>query len=303
MVLADRNLKGAEEAAKEFNVSGQVAIAVQIDVADWESQKKGFEAGIQAFGRIDYVFPVAGITERPWIPFEPSSNGFVKPDLAVLDVNATGALYTCALAVQHFQTQKPNKYNFRGKGKSIHPGPFSSMPTIETAADLESCHSDYSSLRLWLLLHPQFTYLHSFQTVSLSLWPPYDLSIRSSYPDSSSAMVGFVRTYGRLSTQEQITINAVCPTIVKTGISVGEFYDKAEAKGLLVSVESLIEGLESLLGDCPTSGEAFEALPGKGGFRIKERTEYTNDGCRESVEMTEMRTYNAFKALREKARQ
>lgn len=83
----------------------------------------------------------------------------------------------------------------------------------------------------------------------------------------------------------------------------GEFYDKAEAKGLLVSVESLIEGIESLLGANAASGEAFEALPGSGGFRIKERAEFTNGGCKESVEMTEVRTYNAFKALREKARQ
>jgi hypothetical protein len=90
----------------------------------------------------------------------------------------------------------------------------------------------------------------------------------------------------------------VCPTIVKTGISVGEFYDKAEAKGLLVSVEHLLKGVESLLGGCQTSGEALEALPGSGGLRIKERAEYTNDACRESVEMTEERTYNAFKALR-----
>lgn len=118
VVLADRNFQGAEETAKEFNASGQVAVAVQIDVVDWESQKKGFETGIEAFGRIDYVFPVAGITERPWIPFEPSPEGFVKPNLDVIDVNATGALYTCALAVQHFQRQKPNKYGFRGKGES-----------------------------------------------------------------------------------------------------------------------------------------------------------------------------------------
>ncbi len=112
-------------------------------------------------------------------------------------------------------------------------------------------------------------------------------------------MVGFVRAYGSLSTEEQITVNAVCPTIVKSGISVGEFYDKAEAKGLLVSVDHLIDGITSLLGDCPTSGEALEALPGAGGLRIKERAEYTDAKCKESVEMAEVRTYNAFKVLRE----
>lgn len=110
--------------------------------------------------------------------------------------------------------------------------------------------------------------------------------------------MGFVRTLGRLLPEEKITLNAVCPTLVKTGISSGEFYDKADAKGLLITVDSLVKCFESLLGDCDTSGEAIEILPGNEGFVIKPGAEYTNEKCKESVEMTEERTYNAFKALK-----
>lgn len=126
VVIADRNLNGAEEAAQEFNKNGkQMAWAIQVDVADWESQKAAFEYAIKQLGRVDYVFPIAGVTERPWIPYQQSqSTGFVKPDLTVLDVNGTGALYTCALAVQHFKNFNPNKYGFRGKGTSAKQSSF-----------------------------------------------------------------------------------------------------------------------------------------------------------------------------------
>lgn len=114
-------------------------------------------------------------------------------------------------------------------------------------------------------------------------------------------MVGFVRTHGKLLPEEAITLNAICPTIVKTGISTGDFYDKADAKGLLITVESLVKAFENLLGDCETSGEAIEILPGDDGSKIKERSEYSNEKCKVSCEMVEERTYNAFKALELKA--
>jgi NAD(P)-dependent dehydrogenase (short-subunit alcohol dehydrogenase family) len=116
--IADRNIEAAEEAAKELNKDGQVAWAVRVDVADWDSQREGFEAAIKELGRIDYVFPVAGIPESSWLPNRPNATGFEKPNLSVMDVNGTGTLYTAALAIQHFRRQEPNKYGFRGKSKS-----------------------------------------------------------------------------------------------------------------------------------------------------------------------------------------
>ncbi|VUC30738.1 unnamed protein product [Clonostachys rosea] len=190
VVVSDRNLKGAEEVAQGLNKNGEVAWAAQVDVADWDSQKQAFETAVEKLGRVHYVFPVAGITERLWIPNEPSVDGFVKPDLSVFDINGTGALYTSALATQHFRAQQPNKYG--------------------------------------------------------------------------------------------------------TGISSNEFYDKIEAQGLLTPVDTLLGAFEELLGDCTTSGEAIEILPGGGGSKIKERPEYTSEECKISVELAHARSYKAF---------
>ncbi|PCD28660.1 hypothetical protein AU210_011218 [Fusarium oxysporum f. sp. radicis-cucumerinum] len=254
VVIADRNLEGAEEACQEFNKGAQVAWAVQADVGDWESQKQAFEVAVEKLGRVDYVFPIAGITERPWNAKQPSGSGFVKPNLFVLDVNATGALYTCSLAIQQFRTQEPGKYGFRGK-----------IVVVSSACGF------------------------------------YCIPSLPIYTAAKHAMVGFVRTHGKLLPEEAITLNAICPTIVKTGISTGDFYDKADAKGLLITVESLVKAFENLLGDCETSGEAIEILPGDDGSMIKERPEYSNEKCKVSCEMVEERTYNAFKALELKA--
>lgn len=68
-------------------------------------------------GRIDYVFPIAGLGERKWIPFAEESPGgeFEKPDLRTLEVDLTGVLYTVALAVQQFRRQEEDGSGWRGK--------------------------------------------------------------------------------------------------------------------------------------------------------------------------------------------
>ena len=116
IVIADRNLEAAEETAKELRRNGRDVRAVKIDVEDWDSQRQGFETAVKELGRIDYVFAVAGIFEQSWLPNRVNATTFEKPNLATLDVNGTGALYTTALAIQQFRRQQPSKYGFRGKG-------------------------------------------------------------------------------------------------------------------------------------------------------------------------------------------
>jgi hypothetical protein len=95
--------------------------------------------------------------------------------------------------------------------------------------------------------------------------------------------------------EEKITLNAICPNIVRTNISTGDYYDRAEKQGLLISTESLVEAFESLLGPNAASGEAIEILPGNDGFRTKEEPEYTNDKVKQSVEMTLHRSHRSHK--------
>ncbi|KAF2095751.1 glucose 1-dehydrogenase [Rhizodiscina lignyota] len=115
--VADRDLKGAQAVAEQLNngKSSQMVWAVEVDAADWDSQRKAFETAEAEFGRIDYVFPIAGLGERRSFPNRPDSKGYEKPDLTLLDVNCTGVIYTCWLGVQHFRRQPVNKYGFRGK--------------------------------------------------------------------------------------------------------------------------------------------------------------------------------------------
>ena len=92
-------------------------------MTDWEQQVTAFEAAVSAFGRVDYVYPIAGIGERAWTPHHSTGAkaGFAKPDLSVTDVDLKGVLYTCSLALQQFRRQEPDKNGFRGKSKG-RPG-------------------------------------------------------------------------------------------------------------------------------------------------------------------------------------
>ncbi|KAE9405409.1 NAD-P-binding protein [Gymnopus androsaceus JB14] len=96
-----------------------VAIAKKVDTTSWEAQLAAYEAGKEAFGRVDYFFANAGIAEHPWLPtFNVSTateRPITKPNTRTLDVNLTGQLYTAALALQVFERQGLNRHGFRGK--------------------------------------------------------------------------------------------------------------------------------------------------------------------------------------------
>lgn len=121
--VADRDSKGLEDLSKSFNKDNNQWIwTSEVNVADWESQRTAFEKALQVFnGRLDYVFPIAGIGERRSFPNRPNSTGFEKPDLSVLEVDEIGVIYTAWLGVQHFRRQKKNQYGWKGKSKLLRP--------------------------------------------------------------------------------------------------------------------------------------------------------------------------------------
>jgi NAD(P)-dependent dehydrogenase (short-subunit alcohol dehydrogenase family) len=124
--IADRDKEAAESVAAQLNKTvgpeEQVAWTHELDVAVWESQRTSFEAALQELGgRIDYVMPIAGVGERPWITHPPDTSGFTKPDLTVIEVDTIGVLYTVSLAIQQFRRQAPSKHGFRGKSEFDQP--------------------------------------------------------------------------------------------------------------------------------------------------------------------------------------
>jgi NAD(P)-dependent dehydrogenase (short-subunit alcohol dehydrogenase family) len=96
----------------------RVAYFSKVDVTDFENQAAVFETALKQFGRLDYVFAFAGIGERRFVP-KAGGSKFEKPDLAILNVDLTGVLYSTSLAVQAFRRQQPNRFGFRGKIATI----------------------------------------------------------------------------------------------------------------------------------------------------------------------------------------
>jgi hypothetical protein len=104
---------------------------------------KGFEAAISEFGRIDYVYPIAGIGERPWTPHHTGpKDAFVKPDLSVADVDMRAVLYTCSLALQQFRRQEPDRDGFRGKSNAVS-SPFSTVKKLTCGVSKSAASPPY----------------------------------------------------------------------------------------------------------------------------------------------------------------
>jgi len=120
VAMADLNLEGVKAVAdhlnsKSSNNSHQNAIPFEVNTSSWESQLETFEKVVQQLGHVDYVYPIAGIGERMSIPNDPKAKGFLKPDLAVLDVDLNGLIYTSSLAIQQMRRQEEDGEGIRGK--------------------------------------------------------------------------------------------------------------------------------------------------------------------------------------------
>lgn len=93
MFIVDINTEAGESFVSELNQSrSNSAHFAKCDVSNWDDLTSAFGKALDVFDRIDYVFPVAGITERQVIPKpgeqkDVRKDGFVKPDLTVIDVN------------------------------------------------------------------------------------------------------------------------------------------------------------------------------------------------------------------------
>lgn len=82
--IADYNTVAAKSVADELNQAGKAkAASAHVNASDWNQLVQAFDQAITAFGRIDLVYPIAGIGERKWLSNNPNSNSWEKPDLSV----------------------------------------------------------------------------------------------------------------------------------------------------------------------------------------------------------------------------
>jgi len=114
VAIADVNFSGAQAVASKHP---KLATAYELNAANWDSQLSVFESVVKAFdGRVDYVYPIAGIGEKMFLPNDPGmKTGFVKPNLEVLGVDLNGFLYTASLAIQQMRRQDKDGDGNRGK--------------------------------------------------------------------------------------------------------------------------------------------------------------------------------------------
>jgi NAD(P)-dependent dehydrogenase (short-subunit alcohol dehydrogenase family) len=121
IIVADINLSAAQEAVKklqETSASGEQHLAVEVDVSSWESQVTAFETAIKAVKRLDIVIVNAGVGEKAFVPNDGGKGqGFVKPNLNILEVDLNGFLYTSALAIQQMRRQEPGEDGLRGRSE------------------------------------------------------------------------------------------------------------------------------------------------------------------------------------------
>lgn len=91
--------KGAEAAA-----SIPTAAFYQADVRDYENLAAIFDQVFNAGHRLDFVFVNAGIAEyNDYFAQQPDIGIPPKPDLSLVDINMSGALYTSYLAMHYFR--------------------------------------------------------------------------------------------------------------------------------------------------------------------------------------------------------
>ena len=123
---------------------------LQCNITSWESQVNVFQGTVDKFGRLDYFYANAGVSETP--PFLLENAGrdeLTKPNLAVYDVNLTGTLQGIS---QHIRTMFYLHYRHLSCGASLP----------KTKVDESECHC-YNFVKCWDLRFPGRTQLLCFQ--------------------------------------------------------------------------------------------------------------------------------------------
>jgi NAD(P)-dependent dehydrogenase (short-subunit alcohol dehydrogenase family) len=101
VALADRNLEGAEEAAREIAAAGGRAFAVQFDAADGASCRALVDASVRVLGRLDILANIAGVMQRG--PFAEMTTDTWD---TVLAVNTTALFHITQQALPHLTETK-----------------------------------------------------------------------------------------------------------------------------------------------------------------------------------------------------
>jgi acetoin reductase-like protein len=100
VVVADLNLKGAEDVAGEIEASGGQAVAVTVDVRDQEQARQMVDRAVEHFGGLDVLVNNAGVGKI--IPFLETTEADWN---FIFDINCKGLLWCSQAAARQMIAQ------------------------------------------------------------------------------------------------------------------------------------------------------------------------------------------------------
>jgi len=104
IVISDINIQKAEETAQEIEALGQRAMAVQVDVANFQEVEKMVDAIVEKFSRIDILVNNAGIT-RDKLILRMSEEDWDS----VIRINLKGTFNCTKAALKYMSRQRSGK--------------------------------------------------------------------------------------------------------------------------------------------------------------------------------------------------
>lgn len=99
VVVADRDISGAQATAATLTEQGHAAISIGVDITDAEQVLAMVDAAEAAFDRVDVVFANAGVTSLPQALLELPEEEFDR----TVDVNLKGVWLTARAAIPALQ--------------------------------------------------------------------------------------------------------------------------------------------------------------------------------------------------------
>lgn len=230
VVIGDVNVKRGDQLVRELRKeTGNAHLHfVHCDVTDWQSQVHLFRETLRLspHGGIDTVVANAGIAPRDDILNEPQgleSANPPPPNLAVLDVNLTGVVYTSYLALYHLKRNPDSR-------------------PADPSCDPKQTHRDRH-----LLLISSVAGLVPFPGAAM-------------YGTSKHALVGLFRCLRGTSFTHGVRVNMICPYFMDTPLLTTETRVML-AGTLLGKPEDVVEAATRFAADPRVVGRAVSVSP------------------------------------------
>lgn len=119
VVLADRNLEGAQALSRRLQGAGAQALAVGMDVRSEEDNRRAVDCALDAFGRLDVAFANAGVPESA----TPIEEVTVEQIDLLLAVNLRGPILLAREAAKVFRRQRSGVYLATASTAAARPRP------------------------------------------------------------------------------------------------------------------------------------------------------------------------------------